>query len=388
MVQQNIQGEPQPGATRNGQALLAGLLRCRRCGRKLSVRYTGNGHDVLRYCCIRGLLDNGEPRCIAFGGITVDQAIGREVLRVVQPAAIEASMLAHEERARQRDDVVEALDREREAARYAADRARRQYDAADPENRLVAAELERRWNLALQHVHQIEVRIEQHSAAIDQVPAAVGEDLHQLANQLEAIWTDPATSARLKKRIVRTLIEEVLVDVDSSQGELVLTLHWKGGVHTELRMPRRRRGQSSAQTSQELIEAIAVLARTSTDDIIAGVLNRNGHLTGRGNRWTRERVTTLRSYHCIPCYKPEEQQHWINLTDAAALLDISPTTLRMAIDRGEISADHPFADGPWVINRDILESEAAQRLKIRIHARSRKPAILHSETHQSLFSTT
>jgi DNA invertase Pin-like site-specific DNA recombinase len=388
VIQQNIQGEPQPGATRNGQALLAGLLRCRRCGRKLSVRYTGNGHDVLRYCSIRGLLDNGEPRCIGFGGITVDQAIGREVLRVVQPAAIEASMLAHEERARQRDDVVEALEREREAARYAADRARRQYDAADPENRLVTAELERRWNVALQHVHEIEVRIEQQSAATDQVPTAVGEDLHQLANQLEAIWTDPATSVRLKKRIVRTLIEEVLVDVDSSQGELTLTLHWKGGVHTELRMPRRRRGQSSAQNSPELIEAIAVLARISTDDFIAGALNRNGHLTGRGNRWTRERVTALRSHHHIPCYKPDEQQPWINLTNAAAHLNISPMTLRLAIERGEISAEHPLPEGPWIMSRDILGSEAAQALTQRVHGRSRKPTLPHSEKYQSLFSDT
>ncbi len=115
----------QPGAARNGQALLAGLLRCRRCGRKLTVRYTGSGHDVLRYCCMRGFLDNGEPRCIAFGGITVAAAVAREVLRVVQPAAIEASMLAHTERARQRDDVLEALERDRQAAAYAADRARR-----------------------------------------------------------------------------------------------------------------------------------------------------------------------------------------------------------------------------------------------------------------------
>jgi hypothetical protein len=234
VVQQNNQGEPQPGAARNGQSLLAGLLRCRRCGRKLTVRYTGNGHDVLRYSCIRGWLDNGEPRCIAFGGITVDEAIGREVFRVVQPAAIEASVLAHQERARQRDDVVEALERDREAARYAVDRARRQYDAADPENRLVTAELERRWNLALQHLQAIEGRIEQHSAAIDQAPATSGEDLHQLANQLESIWTDSATSAWLKKRIVRTLIEEVLVDIDSSQAELILTLHWKGGVHRSM----------------------------------------------------------------------------------------------------------------------------------------------------------
>lgn len=388
MVQQNNQGEPQPGAARNGQALLAGLLRCRRCGRKLTVRYTGNGHDVLRYSCMRGFLDNGEPRCIAFGGITVDAAIGREVLRVVQPAAIEASMLAHEERARQRDDVLEALERDRQAATYAADRARRQYDAADPENRLVTAELERRWNLALQHVHEIEARIHQHSATVDQTPAGTGEDLYQLATQLETIWTDSATSAQLKKRIVRTLIEEVLVDVDSSQGELLLTIHWKGGVHTELHLPRRRRGQCSTQTPCELIEAIAVLARIASDDIIASVLNRNGHLTGRGNRWTRERVTALRSHNRIPCYKPDEQNLWVNLTDAAACLDISPRTLRLAIDRGEIPADHPFADGPWVINRNILESRTGQALKRRAHIQPRKPAVLLSEEHESLFSST
>jgi hypothetical protein len=176
-----------PGAVLNGQALLAGLLRCRRCGRKLTVRYTGSGYDALRYSCMRGFLDNGQPPCIAFGGITVDAAIGREVLRVVQPAAIEASMLAHEQRARQRDDALEALKRDRKAATYAVDRARRQYDAADPENRLVTAELERRWNLALQHQHEIEVRFHKHSAAFDQTPAGTDEDLYQFASQLEAI---------------------------------------------------------------------------------------------------------------------------------------------------------------------------------------------------------
>jgi DNA invertase Pin-like site-specific DNA recombinase len=390
MVQQNTQGEQQPGAVKNGQALLAGLLRCRRCGRKLTVRYTGSGHDVLRYSCIRGWLDNGEPRCIAFGGMTVDEAISREVLRVVQPAAIEASVLAHEDRARQRDDILEALQRDLQAARYRADRAHRQYDAADPENRLVTAELEHRWNLTLQQVREIEVRIEQHSGTVAFAPAPSFEDLHQLAQQLETIWTDSGTSVRLKKRIVRTLIEEVLVDVDSSVGELILTLHWKGGAHTELRLPRRRRGQCSTQTSRELIDAVAVLARICSDDLIAGVLNRNGHLTGRGNRWTRERVTALRSHHRIPCYKSDEpqQQQWMNLTDAAALLDISPKTLRLAIDRGDLSADHPFADGPWVISRDVLQSEAGQALKRRIGAGSRRPAVLDSEQHEDLFSTT
>lgn len=385
-IRANTPGEQQPGAVKNGQALLAGLLRCSRCGRKLTVRYTGNGHDVLRYCCIRGWLDNGEPRCIAFGGITVDEAIGREVLRVVQPAAIEASIQAQQERSRQRDDILQALERDLEAARYAAERARRQYDASDPENRLVTAELERRWNMALQHVRETELRIEQHGTEIDHDPNPTQEAFLDLAHQIESIWADSATSTRLKKRIVRTLIEEVLVD--SSQGELILTLHWKGGVHTELRLPRRRRGQCSTQTSRELIEAIKVLARISTDDIIASVLNRNGHPTGRGNRWTRERVTALRSHHHIPCYQPDQPKHWSNLTDAATLLDISPRTLRLAVDRGEIPADHPFADGPWVISRDTLEGKAAQALKQRVKAGKRRPAILHSEQHECLFSTT
>jgi DNA invertase Pin-like site-specific DNA recombinase len=386
-IRENTQGA---GAVENGPALLTGLLRCSRYGRKLTVRYTGSGHDVLRYSCTRGWLDNGEPRCIAFGGISVDEATSREVLRVVQPAAIEASVLASEELGRQRDDILDALHRDLEAARYTAERAQRQYDASDPENRLVTAELERRWNLALQHVREIEVRIEKHGAAVDPCPAASLEDFQQLSQQLETIWTDPATSVRLKKRIVRTLIEEVLVDVDSSAAELVLTLHWKGGAHTELRLPRRRRGQCSTQTSPELIEAVGVLARICSDDLIAGILNRNGHLTGRGNRWTRERVTALRSHHRIPCSKRDEQQQrpWMNLTDAAALLDVSPRTLRLAIDRGDISADHPLTDGPWVISRDALEGESAQALKRRVARETRRPAIPDSQQHDSLFSTT
>ena len=133
-----------------------------------------------------------------------------------------------------------------------------------------------------------------------------------------------------------------------------------------------------------------VLARICSDDLIASVLNRNGQLTGRGNRWTRERVTALRSHHRITCHKPDEQQSrsWMNLTDAAALLCVSPRTLRLAIDRGDISADHPFADGPWVISRNALQGKAAQGLKRRAGIGRRRPAVLASEQHQSLFSTT
>src|SRR5690606_24382571 len=136
------------GAPNPGDALLAGLLRCRRCGRKLTVRYTGTRHNIPRYSCWRGLLDNGEPRCIAFGGLRVDDAIEEALLQVVEPSAIAAATEVEAQRANRRDQVRDVLGRDLEAARYAANRAFRQYDAADPENRLVTAELEMRWNRA------------------------------------------------------------------------------------------------------------------------------------------------------------------------------------------------------------------------------------------------
>jgi DNA invertase Pin-like site-specific DNA recombinase len=160
-VRENVITAEQPGAAKKGAGLLTGLLRCRRCGRKLTVRYTGSQHEVLRYTCNRGWLDHGEPRCIAFGGVPVDDTISKQVLAAVQPAAIEAALLASEEQIQHQDDAIAALERDLEAARYAAQRAQRQYDAADPENRLVTGELERRWNQALQRVREIENRIDQ-----------------------------------------------------------------------------------------------------------------------------------------------------------------------------------------------------------------------------------
>src|SRR6266511_1160309 len=146
---------------------------------------------------------HGEPRCIAFGGLRVDDAIGEQVLRAVEPGAIEAALQANRDEMRRRDDVLEAMRRALQAARYAADRAFRQYDAADPENRLGAAEPELRWNRALERVAEIDARIERHVAHAPAMPTATLDDFATLAGDLKAIWQDPATDVRLKKRIVR-----------------------------------------------------------------------------------------------------------------------------------------------------------------------------------------
>jgi len=390
-IASNDRGWEQSGAVQNGPALLAALLRCRRCGRKLSVRYSGNRGDMLSYACHRGFLDNGQARCIAFGGTSVDEAIAQEVLRVVQPAAVEAAVLASEEEARKRDDVLQALRRDLEAARYSAGRAQKQYDAADPENRLVADELERRWNQALQRVREVELRIEQHVHRHGNVTAApTREQFEDLATDLEAVWSCSETDVRLKKRILRTLIHEIVVDVDADAGEIILTLHWKGGVHTELRIPRRRRGQNSSQTTKEVVDAVRVLARICSDDLIAGALNRAGLQTGRGNRWTRERVTALRSHHEIPCYSVERRrtEGWMNLTEAATSLGVSGRTLRLAVERREIEAEHPLADGPWVIHQRALETDATAKFVERVRRSNRHPTIPTSQQNGFEFSTT
>jgi hypothetical protein len=127
-----------------------------------------------------------------------------------------------------------------------------------------------------------------------------------LADDLQTVWQAPTTDVRLKKRIVRAVIKEVVADVDAEAGEIILFLHWMGGIHTELRLPRRRRGQRDS-TSQDIVTAVRQLVLIANDELIAGILNRNKLTTGRGNRWTRERVTALRSHHKIPVYCPAEE---------------------------------------------------------------------------------
>ncbi|HET8778141.1 MAG TPA: recombinase family protein [Candidatus Limnocylindria bacterium] len=375
MVSDNVPTSRHHGAPKHGDALLSGLVRCRRCGRKLTVRYTGAKHNIPRYSCWRGLLDNGEPRCIAFGGLRVDDAIEEALFRVVEPGAIAAAAEAEAQAAGRRDQAREALVRDLEAARYGADRAFRQYDAADPENRLVAAELEARWNHALAHVGEIDSKIAAHDAAAPASSPLPAADITALATDLRAIWSAPTTDARLKKRIVRTVIHEVLADIDDAASEIVLLIHWIGGVHSELRLPKRRRGQRNS-TAREIIAAVRHLVLIANDDLIAGILNRNGLATGHGNRWTRERVTALRSHHKIPVFRPAPDgvEPWLNLSKAARLLGVTAKTLRLAAEAGEIDGIHPLPDGPWIFSRSTLADPAAQRIAHRAKRNPKHPS--------------
>jgi hypothetical protein len=287
---------------------------------------------------------------------------------------VEAALLAGREAREHRGQAVKALELEIEAARYEANRFWRQYDAADPENRLVAGELERRWNAAMEKVQQLERRMEEarHQCGVEVPPP---EAFQNLAKNIVAAWDDPRTDVRLKKRMVRTLIEEIIADVDAQASEVVLLIHWKGGIHTELRVPRRRAGQRRINVPTNVIDAVRMLARICSDDRIAAWLTRNGLHTSGGNCWTRQHVTGLRHRHDIPVYDAQRQsaEGWLNMTQAAAYLGIDRVTLRGAVEAGQISAVRPLPVGPWVFKRDDLDSSGARAVARRVQQRRQPP---------------
>lgn len=359
------------GAPRVGSALLAGLLRCGRCGQKLLVHYTGREVGGLRYECRHGNLETAEPRCIQFPGDLVDEAVSREVLRVLKPGAIQAAVESGQERSQQQDQVVRALELELKSAHYAADRAGSQYEAVDPKNRLVADELERRWNAALEQVAEVEARMvkEKTEHAVPEPPSS--DQLLRLAKDLEEVWKDPETDVRLKKRIVRALLQEVIVNLSPEQGEIHVVLHWQGGVHTELAVRGRRQGQTKACTPAAIVEAVQLLSRIGSDEQIARWLNQQQLRTGKGNLWTKTAVTSLRSSRSFPVYSPERRkgEGWMTLKEAAAHLGISTTTLRHAAEAHELPALHPLQLGPWIFKREDLQTTAASQIVERTRRR-------------------
>lgn len=354
-----------PGAAKRGVALLTGLVRCRRCGHKLMVCYSGTG-SICRYQCDRRNSSYGEPRCITFSGVDVDERVAAMVLDVVRPAAIEAALRAADAAVTSHDHIVEAVRRERQAAQYAVDRAFRQYDAADPENRLVTGELERRWNAALEHVREIDARLANHARQrTEPHPRPDAAALAALSADLPHVWNDPATDVRLKKRIIRTLVEEIIADVDENATAIALVIHWKGGVHTQLSVPKRRIGENRVRTPTDIVEAVRALACVCSDEEIARWLTKAGLRTGKGNHWTRALVAAVRNARDIPAFSQQrcDAEGWITLENAAALVGVASLTLKRAVARGVLTAQQPLPGGPWLFRRDeLMHPETRARL--------------------------
>jgi DNA invertase Pin-like site-specific DNA recombinase len=353
------------GAIRAGLGLLARLLRCGRCGRKLHVRYWGKHGTAARYLCL-GDFQAGGRYCLGFGGSTVERRITEEVLGALSPLGVCASLHALEQlqvtdRARR-----DALGRQLEEAEYEARRAFEQYNAVDARHRLVAAELERRWNAALAEVERLRATLTE----LEQVVPVLSEDeraaVLALGEHFAEVWASPASPPELKKKILRAVLEEIIVTHDEATDTLTFVMHWTGGTHTALTMPKPRSGVGQP-TALEDLELIRRMAARYGDDEIARVLNKLGRRTGKGRRWNQDRVATARHNHDIAGQtRATRDPEILSLGRAAKEFRVSDTTIKRLVTSGLLTVEQVAPWAPWEIRRADLEAEPIRTILERL----------------------
>jgi excisionase family DNA binding protein len=360
------------GAAKTGPALLAGLLRCGRCGRMMFTCYGGADGNVPRYLCRGGRAQPGGAPCLAIGGLRVDLAVAEAVLEAIQPAGIQAAFQAMDQVLHDDAERRRSLELALEKAQYDARRAQRQYDAIDPDNRLVAGELESRWNTALRQVSELEERLRDVDSQATTLTDRDRQHLLELGADLAKLWDHPATTAESKKRIMRTVLQEIVIDSRDEPPRHELRLHWQGGVHTELFVRRNQRGRHGRATDQSICDLVAELSKVCDDRAIAVVLNRLGYRTGHGNSWIASRVAQLRYHYRLPNFEKNDQ--WLTLQQAAESLGVSHTVVQRLIKRGDLPARQVVKYAPWIINRQDLDAAKVQRTVRAIRAGRRSPS--------------
>jgi DNA invertase Pin-like site-specific DNA recombinase len=360
-IGQNIRPErhqPGTGAVREGAALLQGLATCADCGRKLAVFYRGPAKSVPNYYCHGSaeLVDGKGSRHMNVGGQAIDAAVAETFLAAVSPAALQACLTAVGQLEAGYDAALDQHRRQVEQARYTALKAERRYRAVDPENRLVARGLEAEWNTALQAVADAEAELcrrEQRRPTL--LTDAERATILALGEDLDQVWHAATTTDKDRKQLLRTLLEEVQITVrrDNHDPHADLLLRFKGGTLSELAVPLRR-PQPSIRTDEDTIALLRRLAVHYPDAKIAGILNRQGRRTARGLSFTASRVQSLRHHHKIPCHQPSDQPHeedgqLLNVSAAAKVLGIAPSTLLRWLNDGFVAGEQVTPGAPWRI---------------------------------------
>lgn len=342
------------GAVRHGEALLAGLLRCGHCGAKMLAQYPRQ--RVIRYQCCGYALNRDQSCCVMFGGLRADRLVSEQLLRCLSPLGIDAATAAIAALEEANDERIQQKVLALQQARYEVTHARRQYDAVDPYNRLVAAELERRWNRALSVEADLKAEIAVLEEARDHpITGAQKRDLLDFARDIQRLWDDPCSSPEYKKRLLRIALKEITATCEKETIRLVL--HWQGGDHTQVEFPKLHTGQHSYATDHELVEMIGKLARIEPDARIASILNKNEHRTAHGKSWTAKIVCALRNRHAIPAYRQGERQDRdeISVREAADALGVTPTTIFRLIQLKQLPATQICGNAPWILLRNDVE---------------------------------
>lgn len=348
-------------SARGGRALLTGMTRCGRCGRMMRVFYGSRSGHAHRYQCRGDDGHVGSGLCIGIGGKRVDQAVAIKVLEAVSDRAVDAAILAAEQSARANTEIRQAIGREIEEARYEASLASRRYELVDPAKRHVVRELEARWNAALERVSQLEQRLQKTEADDAARPQIDRDALMNLAHDLPAAWNAPSTDARTRQRLTRIVIEEVVIDLDDATNEAVVTIHWIGGRHTEVRVARVKTGRYPADRKPNAVEVMRKLGGQWPDREVAVTMNRMRCRAPDGATWTTVRVRELRERLGVPAYDPAAQkEETISVDETAQRLKICVGSVHLLIRQGALPATQLMPSAPWKVPVAALETEAVK----------------------------
>jgi DNA invertase Pin-like site-specific DNA recombinase len=341
------------GAPREGRALLQGMVVCGRCGRRMRVNH-GSRH--LRYQCQRAQIDYALPLCQAFPVRDLDQAISELFLAAVEPGAIETTLAALAVLERERQVLDRHWQLRLERARYEVQRAQRQYDAIEPENRLVARQLETRWNAALQALEQLEqdYAIVRRTELLP-LDEAEQQTVRQLATDLPGLWHAATTTDLDRKRMLRLVVAEVVLTVDGKQRCAEAAVVWSGGMTTRHAVHRPPLGWHM-RTDEQVTARLRELAAKHPDHQIAALLNAEGLRTRTGKTWTYARVHSMRKEHGIPTACPlhtrgaaPRADGLMPVTAAAERLHVSPSLVHVWVQHGVLQHDQRHsASRVWV----------------------------------------
>ena len=348
---------PQPhqagGAVREGAALLQGLATCGKCGRRLHTHYTGRNAAPGYHCSGKNIVEGRGVYCLHVGGVQIDQAVVDAFLQALTPAALEATELAAQQLEAGHDAALAQWRLEVERARYEAERAERQYRAVEPENRLVARGLETEWEKRLRDLALAEKELGRRE---QQRPRTLSPEekkkLRSLGSDLQQVWRAPTTTVRDRKELLRALLEEVMVTVNKPERCAHLTLRWKGGALTEIDLSLPRMKPRGLHTDEDTISLLRRLAVHYPDDVIAGILNRQGRRTASGERFTANQVGSLRRYRQIPRHEPPTESPTAELATirkAAQSLGVYTSTIHRWLNDGFIAGEQVTPGAPWQI---------------------------------------
>ena len=350
-------GQPSQVA-REGSALLQGLARCGKCGRGMHVNYHGQGsRSYPRYVCNTASRNYSGNHCQSIGGRKIDQAVADTFLEVVSPASLNVHLQALEQIQQEQDAALKPLELQLERAQYESDRAFRQFDAVEPENRLVARTLERQWNESLKCLEELKACITERRKSFEQQFSKIElEQSRSLAYDLPTVWN--TAPSKDQKRLLKTAVEEVLLT--KNDPDIMVKIVWAGGAVTE-KMVHLPKVRSERATSLDVVDLVRRLAEKFTDNQIARILIRQGHQTPTGLPYDTHRVANLRRTYGIPPYKEPKDEQPISYTaqQASQILQVSLPTIHNWLNAGFIKGRQVSKGAPWEI---LLTDEDIKRL--------------------------